>query len=91
MYENIPRCLLLSWVNPDIKGLASRMLVRGSGTRDITYVLSISRGCVSKLIASYASINLISRQEPYDQVQVDELYSFIQTTQAVRGIFLRIG
>lgn len=58
---------------------ASRMFVRGPGIRNIAYVLSISRGCVSKLITSYASINLIPRQERYDQVQVDELYNFVQT------------
>ena len=67
--------------NPDIKELASKMLVRGSGTRDIAYVLSISRNCVSNLIASYASINLKPSKEHYNQVQVDELYSFVQTKQ----------
>ncbi len=55
------------------------MLVRDSGTRDIACVLSISTGYVSKLIASYASINLVPRLDHYDQVQVDELYSFVQT------------
>ena len=67
--------------NPEIKGLASKMLVRGSGTRDISHVLSISRNCVSKLIASYSSINLIPRCEYSGQVQADELYSFVQTKQ----------
>ena len=67
--------------NPEIKGLASKMLVGGSGTRDISHVLSISRNCVSKLIASYASINLMPRYEYYGEVQVDELYSFVQTKQ----------
>ena len=67
--------------NPGIKELASKMLVRGSGTRDIAYVLSISRNCVSNLIASYASINLKPSNEHYNQVQVDELYSFVQTKQ----------
>ena len=57
------------------------MLVRGFGTRDIAYVLSISRNCVSNLIASYASINLKPSNEHYNQVQVDELYSFVQTKQ----------
>ena len=65
--------------NPGIKGLASKMLIRGSGIRDIAYVLSISKNCVSKLTGSYASINLVPRYEYYDQVQVDELYSFVQT------------
>ena len=67
--------------NPDIKELASKMLVRGSGTRDIAHVLSISRNCVSNLIASYASINLKPSNVHYNQVQVDELYSFVQTKQ----------
>ena len=49
--------------NPDIKELASKMLVRGSGTRDIAY------------------INLKPIKEHYNQVQVDELYSFVQTKQ----------
>ncbi len=57
--------------NPGIKELASKMLVRGFGTRDIAYVLSISRNCVSNLIASYASINLKPGKEHYNQVQVD--------------------
>ena len=49
--------------NPGIKELASKMLVRGSGTRDIAY------------------INLKPIKEHYNQVQVDELYSFVQTKQ----------
>lgn len=72
-------CYFYRGANPDIKALGSKMLIRGSGTRDISYVLSISKGCVSKLIASYASINLVPKLEHYDQVQVDELYSFVQT------------
>ena len=59
------------------KELVSRMLVRGSGIRDISDVLRISTGCVIRVLLSYADVELKARHSSYHQVQVDELYSFV--------------
>ena len=61
------------------KELVSRMLIRGSGIRDIADVLKISTGCVLGVLLSYAHLELKPRHGSYHQVQVDELYSFVQS------------
>ena len=61
------------------KELVSRMLIRGSGIRDIANVLTISTGCVLRVLVSYADLELKPRHRFYHQVQVDELYSFVQS------------
>jgi len=53
------------------------MLVRGSGIRDIAYVLNISQTCVLGILKSQLGIELNPRHQHYHQVQVDELYSFV--------------
>ncbi|MFN8407456.1 MAG: hypothetical protein U0X71_08255 [Sphingobacteriaceae bacterium] len=53
------------------------MLVRGSSIRDITYTLQISTGFVLRALLSYYKTQLAPNEEHYDQVQVDELYSFV--------------
>lgn len=60
------------------KNLASSMLIRGSGIRDIAKVLKISTGCVLGVLLSYMNLELIPRQNSYHKVQVDELYSFVE-------------
>lgn len=61
------------------KDLVSRMLVRGSGIRDIADVLRVSSRCVLGVLLSYATLELKPKQSFYHQVQVDELYSFVQS------------
>lgn len=56
-----------------VKQLALRMLTRGSGIRDITYVLNISQTCVLGILKSQSGIELKPRHQHYHQVQVDEL------------------
>lgn len=53
------------------------MLVRGSGIRDIAYVLNISQTCVLGILKSQSGIEFKPRHQHYHQVQVDELYSFV--------------
>lgn len=60
-----------------VKQLALRMLTRGSGIRDIAYVLNISQTCVLGILKSQSGIELKPRLQHYHQVQVDELYSFV--------------
>ena len=60
-----------------VKHLALRMLVRGSGIRDIAYVLSISQTCVLGILTSQAGVDLKPKHTSYDRVEVDELYSFV--------------
>ena len=64
--------------NPHVKELISKMLVRGSGIRDIAYTLKVSTGCVLRTLLSHHNAQLIPKLEHYDHVQVDELYSFVQ-------------
>jgi IS1 family transposase len=61
------------------KDLISRMLVKGSGIRDIANILTISTGCVLRVLLSYTNVELKPRHQSYHQVQVDELYSFVQS------------
>jgi IS1 family transposase/transposase-like protein len=61
------------------KDLVSRMLIRGSGIRDISDVLRISTGCVLRVLLSYLNVELKPKYRFYHQVQVDELYSFVQS------------
>ena len=60
------------------KNLAIRMLIRGSGIRDIAYVLGISTGCVLRVLVSQANLTFSPTYKVYHKVQVDELYSFVQ-------------
>lgn len=59
------------------KILAMRMLVRGSGIRDISYVLNISQTFALQILTSQTDIELKPRYSIYDRVQVDELYSIV--------------
>ena len=54
------------------------MLTRGSGIRDIAYVLRISTGCVLRVLVSQANLTFSPKHKVYHKVQVDELYSFVQ-------------
>lgn len=60
------------------KNLVIRMLTRGSGIRDIAYVLRISTGCVLRVLVSQANLTFSPKHKVYHKVQVDELYSFVQ-------------
>ena len=59
------------------KKLVYRMLIRGSGIRDIADILQISQGCVLRVLLSHADLKLKPKHSSYHQVQVDELYSFV--------------
>ena len=63
--------------DPNVKELIKRMLVRGSDIRDIAYVLRVSAGCIQRTLLSEPNLQLVPRLEYYEQVQVDELYSFV--------------
>ena len=54
------------------------MLIRGSGIRDISAFLGISIGRVLAFLLSYAHVELKPMYQSYHQVQVDEVYSFVQ-------------
>ena len=64
---------------PENKALALRMLLRNSGLRDIQTVLGVHRQTLLKwLIQTAADCRFAPRQSTYQQVQIDELWTFVK-------------
>ncbi|MCS6796801.1 MAG: IS1 family transposase [Raineya sp.] len=64
--------------NPAIQELVKRMLLRGSGIRDIAKVLLVSVGAVLRLIVRWGKeMQVKPRKKHYKRVQIDELWSFV--------------
>ncbi len=63
----------------DNKRMTINMLLNGNGIRDIARLLHISTGSIIRTLLSLSAIQLQPSQRYYHQVQVDELYSFVQS------------
>src|SRR5688572_29969852 len=69
----------LYWgADPKNKRLINRMLVRGSGVKDIAQVLAVSEVCVLRHLQRLAAgVNIKAGKHSYDKLQLDELWSFV--------------
>jgi len=64
---------------PEMKELVLKMLVRNSGIRDIEAVLGIHRQTVLKWLNQAAAEREVKpRQQHYQQLQIDELWTFVK-------------
>ncbi len=64
---------------PEMKELVLKMLVRNSGIRDIEAVLGIHRQTVLKWLNQAAEEREVKpRQKHYQQLQIDELWTFVK-------------
>ena len=69
----------LYWgADPAKKQLIRRMLVRGSGIRDIAQVLGVSQGCVLRQLEQQAEQTALKPEKlHYQKLQIDELWSYV--------------
>ncbi|MEM4648076.1 MAG: IS1 family transposase [Candidatus Pacearchaeota archaeon] len=64
--------------HPEIQVLMKRMLLRGSGVRDICKVLLVSINAVLRLILRWGkAVEIKPSKKYYRKVQMDELWSFV--------------
>jgi hypothetical protein len=66
------------------------MLVRGCGIRDIAAIENISVGTVLTSLLSFAVI-IQPKQKHYDQLEVDELWTYVGKKKIKSGLFTLIA
>jgi insertion element IS1 protein InsB len=71
----------LYWgADPAKKRLAMNMLLKGSGIRDVAYVLNISKGAVvNTLLKAVKGLVIKPSKNFYHMVQIDEVYTFVKS------------
>jgi len=78
----------LYWgANPVNKKMIIRMLQRGNGIRDCSHILQVSKQCVSNcLISQFEQARPKEVVGSYEQVQVDELWTYVHKKKNKRWL-----
>ena len=66
--------------SPEIRRLVVKMLIRNCGLRDIQYITGVHRQTVLNILEQKVEqLSFRHWQSSYDLVQIDELYSFVES------------